>query len=79
MPLTVEHDLDANAVYVHLADLPYAYGEDLDRERRIDYAEDGTPIGVEFTCVSGGVELEALPRAQEIASALGRLDIRVYA
>jgi uncharacterized protein YuzE len=61
MKLRVEHDPEANALYVHLSDKPYAYGKDLDHERRVDYSEDGTPIGVELLCVDKGVDLTGLP------------------
>lgn len=76
MPLRIEHDPEANALYVRLADGTYAYGEDLDRERRVDYDATGAPIGVEFTCVAGGVDLADVPRADEIAAALKGLGIK---
>lgn len=79
MTVRVEHNPEADALYVWLADKPYAYGEDIDHERRIDYAQDGTPVGVEFTCISGGVDLKEIPHAGEIAQALGKLNIRVFA
>jgi uncharacterized protein YuzE len=41
----LEYDRDADAAYIRLQDAPYAYGEDIDRERRVDYAQDGTPSG----------------------------------
>jgi hypothetical protein len=72
-------DTDADAIYVHLSEKPYAFGEDIDRERRIDYAADHTPIGVEITCVSGGVNLRDLPDRDEIAQLLASLNIRVFA
>ncbi len=74
-----EYDPDADAIYVYLSEKPYAFGEDLDRERRIDYAVDRTPIGVEITCVSGGVNLRDLPDREQIARLLASLDIRVFA
>jgi uncharacterized protein YuzE len=43
--LTLKYDPDADAIYIRLNDLPYAFGEDIDHERRIDYAENGEPIG----------------------------------
>lgn len=73
------HDPEADAVYIRLSDEPYAYGEDLDRERRIDYAADGTLIGVELLCVSTGVDLHDLPRAEEIAKLLAKHRIKVLA
>lgn len=74
-----EYDPDADAIYVYLWEKPYAFGEDLDRERRIDYAVDRTPIGVEITCVSGGVNLRDLPDREQIARLLASLDIRAFA
>jgi uncharacterized protein YuzE len=73
------YDPEANALYIHFTDKPYAFGEDLDRERRIDYAVDYTPIGVELACVRSGVNLSDLPATAEIAAMLRRLDIPIYA
>ena len=70
---------DADAIYVHLTDKPYAFGEDLDAERRVDYADDRSPIGVELTCVSHGVDLSGLPVRDEIARLLEQLRIKVLA
>ena len=79
MPLRAEHDPDVDAAYIYLAERPYAFGEDLDYRRRVDYASDGTPIGVELLYVSDGVDLRNLPRPDEIAEALRQLNIRVPA
>ncbi len=76
MAVTVEHDRAADALYVRLSDRPYSHGRDLDAERRIDYASDGTPVGVEVTCVSLGVDLSGLPQVDEIAAALKEREIR---
>ena len=65
-----KHDPQADAIYIYLRDKPYAYGKDLDDERRIDYAADNTPIGVELLCVSKGVNLDSLPHVDEIAKLL---------
>jgi len=77
--MTYKYDREADAIYISLGDAPYAYGKDIDNERRIDYAADGTPIGVEMTCVSAGVEVENLPQSAEIVKLLEKLHIRVYA
>jgi len=73
------YDQQADAVYIRLSDKEYSYGEELDRERRIDYATDGTPIGVELLCVSTGVDLRDLPKQQEIAELLTKHRIKVLA
>ena len=71
------YDREAGAVYVRLSDRPYAFGEDIDHERRVDYAADGTPIGIEVLCVSDGVDLSHLPQADEVADALRQIGVRV--
>jgi len=65
-----KHDAQADAIYIYLSSKPYAYGKDLDDERRIDFASDNTPIGVELLCVSNGVNLDGLPCKDEIAEIL---------
>ena len=65
-----KYDAEADAIYIYLSEKPYAYGTDLDDERRIDYASDNTPIGVELLCVSKGVNLDGLPHVDEIAKLL---------
>ena len=74
-----EYDEVASALYVYLEDKPYAYGTDLDHERRIDYAADGTPIGLELSCVRSGVNVDSLPSGPEIVKILRELDIPLYA
>lgn len=73
------YDRGANALYFTLSDRPYAFGKDLDPERRIDYAADGAPIGVEITCARSGVNLDGLPEREAIAAVLKELRIPEYA
>jgi uncharacterized protein YuzE len=68
--MKVKYDREADAIYIHLNEKAYAYGKDLDHERRVDYAEDNTPIGVELLCVSKGVNVDGLPQSTEIAQLL---------
>jgi uncharacterized protein YuzE len=77
--MELTYDREADAMYIRLRDLPYAYGEDLDHERLIDYAADGTPIGVELLCVSEGVTLDFLPERDRLASLLEKHGVNVYA
>jgi len=77
--MRLEHDEKANAIYIYLNDKPYAYGKDLDHERRIDYSVDGTPRGVELLCVSEGVNLDDIPQRGKIARLLEGKDIKVFA
>ena len=77
--MDIKHDEQADAVYILLSDKPYAYGKDLDEERRIDYDADGNPRGVELLCVSEGVITDDLPNRAEIEQALDDKGIRAYA
>ncbi|MBT9143701.1 MAG: hypothetical protein DDT36_01728 [Firmicutes bacterium] len=74
-----EYDPEADAIYIHLSDKVYAYGEDLDRKRRLDYAADGTPIGVELLCIRSGTTLHDLPYQDLIEKTLRQLSIKVFA
>lgn len=76
--MRLEYDKQADAIYIYLSDAPYAYGKDLDNERRIDYAADGSPRGVELLCVSEGVNVSDFPYAQEIVKVLAVNGIRAY-
>jgi len=76
--MKAKYDAEADAIYIYLGEKPYAYGKDLDDERRIDYASDNTPIGVELLCVSDGVNLDSLPRIDEIAKVLEAERVKIY-
>lgn len=77
--MKIRYDKQADAIYVILSEKPYAYGKDLDEERRIDYDANGNPRGVELLCVSTGVITNELPNRAEIEQALEDRGIRVYA
>jgi uncharacterized protein YuzE len=77
--LDLRYDQEADAIYVRLTDEDYAYGEELDPERRIDYSADGKPIGVELLCVSTGVDLRNLPEREAISELLSQHRIKVLA
>jgi len=76
--MKLELDTEADAIYVSLSDKPYAYGIDLDDERRIDYAADNTPVGVELLNVSKGVNLDSLPHVNEISEVIEAKGIKIY-
>jgi len=75
----LKHDQQADAIYIYFNRKPYACGRDLDDQRRVDYAADNTPIGIELLGVSSGVDTEGLPYAEEVAELLGKEGIVVYA
>jgi len=76
--MKIKHDAEADAVYVYLSDKPYAFGTELDDERRIDHTADNTPIGIELLDVSCGVNLTNLPCSQELINALASKGIKCY-
>ena len=77
--MDIKYDKRADAIYILLSNKPYAYGKDLDNERRIDYDVNGNPRGVELLCVSTGVITDDLPNRVEIEHALEDRGIKVYA
>lgn len=77
--MEIKHDKRADAIYILLSNKPYAYGKDLDNERRIDYDAKDNPRGVELLCVSTGVITDDLPNRAEIEQALDDRGIKVYA
>jgi len=79
MGIRVEHDKEADAIYIYLSDGEYAYGKDIDNERRIDYDATGQPMGIELLCVSEGVILDDLPYPSEVEKILIDNHIKVYA
>lgn len=76
--MKIKYDRESDALYIYLNSKPYAFGQDLDDERRIDYADDSTPMGVELLYVGKGVNLEGLPEAVKIGKAIERKGIKTY-
>ncbi len=77
--MKIKYDKQADAIYILFNDKPYAYGKDLDEERRVDYDANGNVRGVELLCVSTGVITDALPNRSEIEQALEDRGIKAYA
>jgi uncharacterized protein YuzE len=77
--MKIKCDKKADAIYIHLSNEPYAYGKDLDEERRVDYDAKGNPMGIELLCVSKGVITDDLPNRKEVEKMLGGRGIKVYA
>jgi len=74
-----QYDSNADCAYILINNLLHAYSKELDETRVIDYAEDGTVIGVELLYVSGGVDISGLPYQSEIEKLLEKHGIKVYA
>jgi uncharacterized protein YuzE len=77
--IKVRYDKKADAIYILLSDEPYAFGKDLDDERRVDYDANGNPRGIELLCVSTGVITDNLPKQTEVEKLLGKRGIKVFA
>jgi len=77
--MRIKYDKEADAIYISFSDAPYAYGKDLDNERRIDYDANGEPRGVELLCVSEGVITNDLPHRGEIERLLEKHNIKLFA
>jgi uncharacterized protein YuzE len=71
------HDHEADDVYITLRDAPYAYGDDLDCSRRVDFSADGQPVGIELLDVSRGVNVTDLPDQVAVGRLLERNGIRL--
>ena len=77
--MKLKYDKTADALYITLSSMPYAYGKDLDDLRRIDYAADGNPIGIELLCVSNGVCSDDLPYKAEVERMIEDEGIKIFA
>lgn len=75
--MRMTHDPEANAIYIYLRELPYAFGEDLDDSRRIDYAADEKPRGIELLNVSLGINLSYLPECEAVERLLRDNGIKI--
>lgn len=77
--MRIEYDKEADAAYIYLDDKPCAYTRPLDDMRYIDYASDDTPIGIELLCINGGVNLNDLPKQEQVAKLLEDKHIKALA
>lgn len=68
----LEYDPEADAIYVSLTNEEETvhHSSELDDLRAVDYAENGEPVGMEFLCVSRGINLEGVPERTRIAEIL---------
>ena len=47
--------------------------------RVIDYAADGSPVGIELLCVSEGVITEDLPHLKDVLHLLEGIQVKIFA
>ncbi len=67
--MELPHDTKADALYIRLSDKHFALTKSLDDRRHVNYAQDGSPIGIEVLYPSLGVNVDELP----FEAAIGRL------
>jgi uncharacterized protein YuzE len=67
---TVTYSQKADAVYVCLFDAEVARTRALGDWRNVDYAVDGSVVGVEFLGVSAGLDLSDVPEAYQVETLL---------
>ena len=78
----LEHDREADAVYVYLGeDRAVARTVRLagDTIRTVDYDAEGAPVGVEFLEASGGLDLGGVPEAEAILRLADEHRLKVFA
>jgi uncharacterized protein YuzE len=65
LPIVIS-DTRSDGIYTQLIDEPVAYTREVDHDRVIDYAADGTPVGIDLLGVSEGIDLSDLPHGDAI-------------
>ena len=75
----LEHDTEADVVYVRLSDHRVARTEDLGAGRLADYDAAGKPVGVEFLGVSRGADTDGVPDRPVVEQSLCEHHIPLYA
>lgn len=74
-----EYDYNTDSAYIHINKLPHAYSKEIDDARFVDYAEDGTVIGIELLYIGSGVDVSGLPNESEIGKLLEEHHVKVFA
>ena len=75
--ISVTYDPEADAAYISFSSASSARQVQLDDSRVLDYAQDGSLVGVEILSPSLGVDLSGLPRAGEVSDAIRGLGFAV--
>ena len=70
MKLEIKYDKKADSVYLYFSDKKVAYSRKLDKERTVDYSEEGEIRGIEFLSATSGVKTDDLPHRSAIERAL---------
>ena len=73
------YDQEADAIYITFSDKPVASTKALDDMRVIDYAADGSAVGIELLCVSEGVMTDDLPYVKDVSHLLEGIKVKIFA
>ncbi|HZR01334.1 MAG TPA: DUF2283 domain-containing protein [Chloroflexota bacterium] len=68
-PRTVLYDEDDDVLVVRFSDAPYGWAAELDADRRVFYAQDGSPLAVIVERASRGIDTRELPHAETVLAA----------
>lgn len=76
--LLLEYDESVDAAYLSLADAPWDHQVRLDDARGINYAADGSVIGIEILSPRRkGVQLDGLPYSDDVARVMRSCGFRI--
>jgi uncharacterized protein YuzE len=76
--LLLEYDESVDAAYLQISDAPWHRQERLDDRRGVNYAEDGSVVGIELLSPSrDGVNLEGLPYAPDVERVMRARGFRI--
>ncbi len=70
MKTVLEYDETVDALYLEFASRTVASHVQLDDARGVDYAADGSVVGVEILSASRGIDLAGLPNGPDIERVL---------
>lgn len=70
MKIRVTHNKAADTLYLRFSDSKTKNSKNLDRNRVVDYSEDGEIKGIEFSSISFGIKTDDLPHKSAIERAL---------
>ena len=74
----LEYDESADAAYLQLTDGPWHHQQRLDDARGINYAADGSVIGIEILSPRrNGVRLDGLPYPDDVARVMRSCGFRI--
>lgn len=76
--LLLEYDESVDAAYLQVAEAPWDHQERLDDARGINYAADGSVVGIELLSPARrGVDLAGLPYAEDVERVMRARGFRI--